>query len=148
MSKDWIAVADKARCRIFRQNGRSNPIEEIADLVSPITRLKNREINADRQGRRTFDSAGQGRHAVGGVLEPIEQEAIRFAKEVVETLESGRKQGSFDRLYLVAEPRFLGYLRQSFTRPLKDLIAVEIGKDWTSQPAEEIRTRLRTATFG
>ena len=148
MSKDWIAVADKARCRIFRQNGRNGPIEEIEDLISATTRLKNQDINADRHGRRAFDSAGQGRHAMGNSLGPIEQQAIRFAKEVIEKLESGRKQGSFDRLYLVAEPRFLGHLRQSITRPLKELIAAEIDKDWTSQPAEEIRLRLREATFG
>jgi len=147
MSKDWIAVADKTRCRIFSRNGRNGPIEEIAALVSPMTRLKNQDINADRHGR-AFDSAGQGRHAMGTSVDPVEQEAIRFAKEVAAKLESGRQQGQFARLYVVAEPRFLGYLRQSISRPLKETIAAEIDKDWTSQTADQIRTRLREATYG
>ena len=147
MSKDWIAVADKSRCRIFSQKGRNGPIEEIATLVSPMTRLKNQDINADRPGA-AFDAGGQGRHAMGASVDPVEQEAIRFAKEVAAKLESGRQQGEFDRLYVVAEPRFLGYLRQSIARPLKERIAAEIGKDWTLQTPKEIQECLREATFG
>jgi protein required for attachment to host cells len=147
MSKDWIAVADKNRCRIFEQANRNGPLEEIVDLVAPATRLKNQDINSDRPGR-AFDSAGQGRHAMGSSVEPVEQEAIRFAKEVAVKLDSGRQQNSFGRLYVIAEPRFLGYLRQNYTRSLKDTIAAEIDKDWTTQSAEQIRDRLRGAVFG
>lgn len=147
MSMDWIAVADKSRCRIFQQANRNGPLEEIADLVAPATRLKNQDINSDRHGR-AFDSSGQGRHAMSSSVEPVEQEAIRFAKEVVAKLDNGRQQGSFGRLYVVAEPRFLGYLRQSSGRPLKDTIAAEIDKDWTSQSADQIRDRLRETLFG
>lgn len=147
MSKDWIAVADRNRCRIFQQTGRNGPLEEIVDLVAPATRLKNQDINTDRHGR-AFDSAGQGRHAMGSSVEPVEQEAIRFAKDVAAKLDAGRQQNSFGRLYIVAEPRFLGYLRQNIGRPLKETVAAEIDKDWTSQSAEVIRTRLREATFG
>ena len=147
MSKDWIVVADKNRCRIFRQARRTSPLEEIAVLVAPITRLRNQDIDSDRPGR-TFDSAGQGRHAKSPSVEPVEQEAIRFAKDVVAKIEDGRRQNSFQRLYVVAEPRFLGYLRQHYSRPLKEMIAAEIGKDWATQTADEIRDRLREAVFG
>lgn len=147
MSRDWIVVADKNRCRIFQQAGRNGPLEEIADLVAPATRLKNQDINTDRHGR-AFDSGGQGRHAMGSSVEPVEQEAIRFAKEVATKLETGRQQNSYGRLYVIAEPRFLGYLRQSYSRPLKDTIEAEIDKDWTTQTADEIRGRLREAVFG
>lgn len=147
MSKDWIAVADKNRCRIFQQASRNGALEEITVLVAPATRLKNQDINTDRPGS-AFDGSGQGRHAVGGSIEPVEQEAIRFAKEIANRLDSGRQQNSFARLYIVAEPRFLGHLRQHYTRPLKDTIAVEIDKDWTLQSAEQIRNRLREAVYG
>jgi len=147
MSKDWIVVADKNRCRIFQQTNRNGSLEEIADLVAPTTRLKNQDINTDRHGA-AFDSGGQGRHAMGSSVEPVEQEAIRFAKEVAAKLDSGRQQNSFTRLYVIAEPRFLGYLRQNYSRPLKETIAAEIDKDWTMQPPDEIRNRLREAVFG
>jgi protein required for attachment to host cells len=147
MSRDWIVVADKHRCRIFQQTSRNGSLEELADLVAPATRLKNQDINTDRHGH-AFDSGGQGRHAMGSSVEPVEQEAIRFAKEVAAKLEAGRQQNSFTRLYVVAEPRFLGYLRQNYSRPLKDTIEAEIDKDWTTQTADEIRDRLREAVFG
>lgn len=147
MNKDWIVVADRTRCRIFEQAKRNGPLEELADLVAPATRLKNQDINADRHGR-AFDSAGQGRHAMGSSVEPVEQEAIRFAKEVVTRLDEGRQNGRFSRLYLIAEPRFLGHLRQGFGRPLQDLVEAEIDKDWTSGTAEEIRSRLHERLFG
>ncbi|HEX7080032.1 MAG TPA: host attachment protein [Gammaproteobacteria bacterium] len=147
MSKDWIAVADKTRCRIFEQSSRHGPLQEIADLVAPATRLKNQDINADRPGQ-AFDSVGHGRHAMSSSVEPVEQEAIRFAKEIGETLDAARKRKRFDRLYLVAEPRFLGYLRQAFGRPLQESIAAEIDKDWTAQTSNEIRVRLRDVLFG
>lgn len=147
MSRDWVAVADSNRCRIFEQSARNGPLEEISDLVAPAARLKNQDLNADRHGR-AFDSAGQGRHAMGSSVEPVEQEAIRFAKEVVTALDTGRQRGRFSRLYVIAEPRFLGYLRQGFSRPLKETVAAEIDKDWTTHTAAEIRDRLREKTFG
>lgn len=147
MSKDWIAIADKSRCRIFEQSSRHGPLEEVLDLVSPTSGLKNRDINTDRHGR-SFDSGGQGRHAMSTNVEPVEQEAIRFAKDVVEKLEAARQRRRFDSLYVVAEPRFLGYLRQAYGRPLQSAIAAEISKEWTEQTSDEIRQRLREELFG
>ena len=147
MSKDWIAVADKTRCRIFEQSSRHGPLEEILDLVSPMSGLKNQDINSDRHGR-AFDSGGQGRHAMSSNVEPVEQEAIRFAKDVVEKLDAARQQRRFEQLYIVAEPRFLGYLRQAYGRPLQGTVAAEISKDWTEQTSDDIRQRLREELFG
>lgn len=147
MSKDWVVVADRNRCRIFEQAKRNGPLEEIADLVAPAARLKNRDINTDRPGR-AFDAGGQGRHAMSSSVEPIEQEAIRFAKEVVTKLDDGRQSGRFARLYLIAEPRFLGHLRQGFARPLQEHVAAEIDKDWTTNSPQEIRERLHDRLFG
>jgi protein required for attachment to host cells len=147
MRKDWIAVADRSRCRIFAQETRHGPLEEVLDLVSSSSGLKNQDINADRPGR-TFDSGGQGRHALGPSVDPANQEAIRFAKDVSMQLDAARKNRAFEQLYVIAEPRFLGHLRAAFHRPLQDVVAAEISKDWTSQSSDEIRQRMRTALFG
>lgn len=147
MGKEWIAVADRNRCRVFEQSSRHGPLEEVVDLVSPMARLKSQDINADRPGR-AFDSAGQGRHAMSSTIEPTEQETIRFAKEVADELHRGRMQHRFEKLYVIAEPRFLGHLRQALPRPLEEAVAAEIDKDWTGLAVEEIRKRLREALFG
>jgi protein required for attachment to host cells len=147
MSKDWIAVADRCRCRIFAQETRYGPLEEVLDLVSSNGGLKNQDINSDRHGR-SFDSGGQGRHALGTSIDPANQEAIRFAKDVSQQLDAARKKRRFQQLYVIAEPRFLGHLRQAFNRPLQDVVAAEIGKDWTSQTSDQIRNRMRAILFG
>lgn len=147
MSREWIAVADRNHCRVFQRTSRQGQLEELFDLVSPTSRLKNQDIDADRHGR-SFDRQGQGRHAMDPPVEATEQEAIRFAKDVAERLDTGRKEQRFDRLYVVAEPRFLGHLRQEFTRPLKDVIAAEVDKDWATHEPEQIRQRLRAELWG
>lgn len=147
MSRDWIAVADRGRCRIFAQETRHGPLQEVLDLVSSRATLKNKDINTDRHGR-TFDSGGQGRHALASSIDVASQEATRFAKDVSTQLDAARKKGRFGRLYVIAEPRFLGHLRAAFNRPLKDVVAAEIGKDWTSQSSDQIRRRMRSALFG
>lgn len=147
MSKDWIAVADRSRCRIFAQERRHGPLEEVLDLVSSNGGLKNQDINTDRHGR-AFDSSGQGRHAMSSSVDPASQEAMRFAKDVSTRLDAARKKGRFAQLYVIAEPRFLGHLRAAFNRPLQGLVAAEIDKDWTSQSSDQIRQRMRSALFG
>ncbi|MBN1239086.1 MAG: host attachment protein [Gammaproteobacteria bacterium] len=147
MSKDWIAVADRSRCRIFAQETRYGPLQEVLDLVSSNGSLKNQEINSDRHGR-AFDSSGQGRHAMSSSVDPASQEAIRFAKDVSTRLDAARKKGRFTQLYVIAEPRFLGHLRAAFNRPLQEVVAAEIDKDWTSQTSDQIRQRMRAALFG
>lgn len=147
MSRDWIAVADRCRCRIFAQESRHGPLEEVLDLVSSNGSLKNQDINSDRHGR-AFDSSGQGRHAMSPSVDPATQEAIRFAKDVSTRLDEARKKKRFSHLYVIAEPRFLGYLRAAFNRPLQDVVAAEIDKDWTSQTSDQIRQRMRATLFG
>lgn len=147
MSRDWIAVADRSRCRIFARDTRHGPLQEVLDLVSTTSSLKNQDINADRHGR-TFDSGGQGRHALGASVDPASQEAIRFAKDVSVQLDAARKKNRFQQLYVIAEPRFLGHLRAAFNRPLQDSVAAEISKDWTSQTSDQIRQRMRAVLFG
>src|SRR5690606_37828209 len=147
MSKDWIAVADRSRCRIFAQTTRHGPLEEVLDLVSSMSALKNRDNDADRPGR-TFDSGGPGRHAMAPSVDPANQEAIRFAKDVSTSLDAARKKNRFQQLYVIAEPRFLGHLRAAFNRPLQDVVVAEIDKDWTSQSSDQIRQRMRSKLFG
>lgn len=85
--------------------------EPLDESVGPRGRLRARDLATDRPGR-AFDSVGHGRHATGQPVDPLEQETIRFAKTVAERIDAGRKRECFDRLVPVADPRFLGHLRQ------------------------------------
>ena len=70
---------------------------ELETLEHPEGRLRSPSIDADRPGR-SFESAGVKRHAMSREFDPKKQEAIAFAKQVAERLESARHEGEMERL--------------------------------------------------
>lgn len=161
MSATWILVADAARARIFNPQppkprkkidfagraGRIVPVKpqpdelaEIAALVHPESELKGREIVSDGPG--SFQERAGGRHSGQPQTDLKHQAAQNFAMQVIARLEKARQEGQFDRLVLIAAPLFLGTLREKLTSPLRQMIALEIDKDYTKLRPDEIRSRL------
>jgi len=130
--KTWVIVASAARARIFESAGRETPLSELTDLINPEDRLHVRDLKSDKPGR-AFDTLGGQRHAMQTPVEPKEQTAIRFAKEVVEILESGLSEGRFDGLCLVAPPHFLGLLREHMSSALSRVVLGDVVKDLTKE---------------
>lgn len=135
--KTWVIVASAARARIFESAGRRTPLSELSDLINPEDRLHPRDLKSDKPGR-AFDTLGGQRHAMQTPVEPKEQSAIRFAKEVVETLESGLSEGRFDALCLVAPPHFLGLLREHMGGALSRAVIGDVVKDLTKEDMASI----------
>ena len=73
---------------------------------------------------------------------PKEQDAIRFAGEVVHQLEQGRAADQFEHLILIAEPRFLGLIRKALKPALEQRITLEIDKDLSKADEKTIRSHL------
>jgi protein required for attachment to host cells len=141
MTEIWVVSANDQRARILSTDSRIGHLKEIADLVHPVARMKESEIVSDRPGR-SFDSIGRGRHAMSSQVDAKRQEEIRFAKEVIDRLEQGRASGAFDRLAVVASPAFLGHLRDKMSDALRTKVVLELDKDYTALPADELRTHL------
>lgn len=139
--KTWVIVASAARARIFETAGRRMPLRELSDLINPEDRLHPRDLKSDKPGR-AFDTLGGQRHAMQTPVEPKEQTAIRFAKQVVETLESGINEGRFDTLCLVAPPHFLGLVREHMSDALSRAIAGDVVKDLTKEEIASIEEHV------
>ncbi len=137
----WVVVADASRARIFSAEGASGPLTEIEDMVHPESRLHEREMASDEPGT-TFDRGGQGQHGMGNAVDPKQQEATRFAKEVCEELDSARQAGKYDRLYVIAAPAFLGVIRDTMHDATKKLVAAEVDKNLAAHEVAEIRAHL------
>ncbi len=79
-------------------------------------------------------------------LEPHEDtnhvDARRFASELVTYLEQHRQAHRFDRLFVIAPPKFLGVLRDSWTPSLKRLIQDEVDLELTTLTDAELQQRL------
>lgn len=138
----WILVADAARARVFqfRNNGRS--LEPAWQLEHAGSHLPSRDIGSDRPGR-TFDSAGEGRHAKEPPTDPARYEKERFAREIAQKLDDDRKHHNFDALIIVAPPQFLGDLRAALPAQLEDYVRKEVNKDLSKLKPAEILKHLK-----
>jgi len=138
----WVVVADSSRARIFKAESAHGPLQELATLAHPEGRLHAQELTSDLPGR-AFDSSGLGgRHAMEQNIDPKENEALKFARQVAEHLENGQSENQFARLVLVAAPKFLGHLRQNLSDRVVALVSQEIDKNLVQQSAEDIRRHL------
>ena len=137
----WIVCADGNKANIYLRRHRFSQFEAVQSLDEPEARLRERDLVSAAPGR-SFDSVGQGRHA----MEPDHTEKHRlkqdFAHRIVDVVESGRKSGQFGRLALVAAPAMLGMLRNQLSDTTAKLIVAEISKDVTCEPTEVIAKLL------
>jgi protein required for attachment to host cells len=141
MSMAWIVVADAARARIFSSGQNTSSMKEIETLNNPEGRMHEQELTSDLPGR-TFDSAGEGRHAMGKAVDPKKHATIDFAKSIASHLDNARSQNKFSTLVFIAAPAMLGHLREALNAETKKLVIEEIDKDLTQHSEEDIRSHL------
>jgi protein required for attachment to host cells len=143
----WVLVADGARARLLTRSAKTEPLVPALDHEFIGSNIPSREIDADRPGR-SFDSAGEGRHAMEPPTDPKRKRKADFARELAALLDAEAKRGSFDRLVVVAPPQALGDLRAEFSEAVQGLIVEEINKDLVEAPVEELAARLDEALVG
>jgi protein required for attachment to host cells len=143
----WVLVADGARARLLTRTTKTEPFVPALDHEFIGSNIPSREIDADRPGR-SFDSAGDGRHAMEPPTDPRRKRKADFAKELAALLDAEAKRGSFDQLVVVAPPQALGDLRAEFTEAVRGRIVEEINKDLVEAPVEELTARLDEALVG
>ena len=141
MSNIWIVVGHRAGARILRHT--RTGFRLVSEISHEAGRLKDGEINSDRPGR-AYDRTGGGRHAMSSQETAHDHVAGVFARELAEVLRVARHEQRFDRLALVAEPRFLGMLRAALDEQTAALVHATIGKDLAQVPLHELAPRLRS----
>jgi protein required for attachment to host cells len=141
MTKTWILVADGSRARLFETDTPRNELEELESFVSAEGRLRERDLVSDRPGR-AFDSAGQGRHAMGTHDGARDHDALEFAQDLAHRLESGCNEHGVEQFVLIAPPRFLGQLRSKLGKGTERRVVREIAKDLTQHGADDVRAAL------
>lgn len=140
MSRLWVIVADQSKARIFTVADPRGALLHVGELEHPEARDREQTLTSDRPGR-SFDSKGQGRHAMGSTVEPGKQENIRFAKQVADHVQAAHNEGRCNRLLLVAGPPLLGLLRESL-ESLSGMKITEVEKNLGQYDAAEIRQHL------
>jgi protein required for attachment to host cells len=136
-----VIAADSVRARLFRAATPVAELEEVADLANPEARAHEGDLVEDSAGRRGRGPTQAKRSAFGGETAKRHR-AEEFAASVCERAARGLRESRAARLYVVAEPEFLGLLRQRMSRALRHRVAGEVAKSVTRQPAGRIRAAL------
>jgi len=141
MGNTWILVAHEGGARLFANDGIGNGLALVESIDHPKGRARDRDLASDRPGRSFRKNSGDPRRASMGQSEsPHERVVSDFSRELADKLRQARVQNQFERLVLVAPPRFLGLLRSSLDGPTSQLIIGTIHKDLaTSNEAELIQ---------
>ena len=141
MSKSWILVADAARARLFELPSRNANMMEIACYTYPDSRSPGQH-GANGRLPRAQESANAIRHAIEPHTSLQEKHLAQFAEMLRETLKRGRMEERYDKLVLIAPPRFLGVLRECLDKRTRECVVDEIGLDLIGLSPVELRARL------
>ena len=135
----WILIANRTGARIVEKNGRD--LSLVRELSHSRGRLRDRDVDTDRQGR-SFDRVGAARHALDASESAHEHDARAFARELAEALRQGRLESRYERLTLVAEPHFLGLVRDALDDVTARLVGATLPKDLAHIELRELAAHL------
>jgi protein required for attachment to host cells len=139
MANTWIVAADSSRARFLQVAGRGQLVE-IESLLNPDGRMDERELITDahprfsghggigKPGARSTSGPGSDRQETSAQ----EHATDLFAKRVGVYLDKARTEHRYDKLVLVAPPKFLGALRKELGKEVEKLVVDELPKDLSS----------------
>ncbi|TMH46732.1 MAG: host attachment protein [Betaproteobacteria bacterium] len=140
MTTTWIIAADASRARILQVTDRAQQLEEVENLLNPEGRVHDRELISDAHPRLSSHSGG-GPGSDREETSAAEHATELFAKRVGNYLESARTAHRYDRLHLIAPPKFLGRLRKELGKEVQKLVAEELPKDLSWLNARDIQAQ-------
>ena len=141
MTTTWILSANRSSASLFESNWPGKSMRRLQDIPHPQGRMQNKDIDTDKPGR-VFDSFGEGRHSTSPKQEPTEHIAQQFALELAEMLNKGRLTNAYDKLVLIAEPKFLGVLRAALDKNTELLITQTVNKNLVDIKEEDLAVYL------
>jgi len=138
--KSWVVVCDGAKALIMQNAGDAElmNLKVLETLTQPSE--PDREIGTDKPGR-THAANGLSGSAVEETSWQ-DQAETQFLKQVAEKLDELVQEKGARRIVLVAPPKALGALRPALGADTQTAISVEVAKDYTNMPVDEIERHL------
>jgi len=137
---DWVVVCDGAKALILENVGDAKFPNLKTREVLEHKALATHELGTDAPGR-SHSAVGPGRSSVGQT-DWHTQEEEGFLAELVAKLDQAVNTHEVKSLIVVAPPRALGFLRQTYGNGLKGAVRAEIDKDLVKMPVHEIEKYL------
>ena len=140
----WILIADGARAKVLKHQGRGGELEPALDedMVGMALGHQTKDLVSDQPGE-TKDRAGFAQRRMDPPMEPQRYAKLSFARDVARMLTEALNRGEYDRLVICAPPKALGDLRQELPTTVRDRVVAEINKDLTTMPDNELKEQVR-----
>ncbi|HRQ65580.1 MAG TPA: host attachment protein [Xanthomonadaceae bacterium] len=139
----WILVADAGFARVFRVTQSPPYLEEIVDFMEQGRQDPKGTGYTDRPGR-VQESANSARHGMEPRTDEKDLRAERFAREIGDHLIDAQRQDRFQRLVLVAPPRFQARLDAALAKPVGGCVVHREPKDLIHEGVNELYRRLQS----
>lgn len=141
MAKTCVLVADSSRARFFGAEKPRLPLEEFDDMECFEARMHEKDLITDAPGRG-FDSSGYGQRTKTPEKTHKEHETIGFAKAVAKKIDADRSRNKYEKLVLMAPPKFLGMLRDHLSSNARKMVVAEVDKNLSRHPVQDIQAHL------
>ena len=142
-----VLVADEAIAKLMVQPKPGAELVEMQALADPQAHARESEHHRDAHGRRQGGERSGARGLGGNATTSAGDsdrhlEAGRFAKTVAAELGKALREQRFDRLRIVAAPRFLGLLRKELSPQVAAAVSDDAPLDIVKLPVRELTQRL------
>ena len=147
--RTWVLVGNQAEAKILqRDTAGDGGFQVLYRFHHPEGKLKSHELGTDRPGR-SFDSPRSGRskaaahrHTYASSADPREQSVNRFVAALANWLDAERKLDRYDRLLIVAEPRFLGKMKANLDGGTSERLLPPLDRDFNYLTEGELMETL------
>lgn len=141
MKKTWILAAHRSGAKFYEHTG-PGALTLLRTIDHPAGRLMDQEIVTDRPGRK-YEGGSSLQGTADPEVDPARHEAETFARSLAAALTEGRNAHAFERLVLVAEPRFLGLLRGALDAPTAAMVLGSVNHALTDAPTADLLAHLK-----
>jgi len=142
----WVVVAHQAGARFMEhQSGFGRHLVLVRELDNPDARKRNHEIDSDRPGAASSGGGGTMRRSMQHEQTAHEHVVTTFATAIATELSKSRAEGLFDTIILVAEPGFLGLLRDALDKPTARIVVDSVTKNLAMERPNEVAEHIGNA---
>jgi protein required for attachment to host cells len=139
MAMHWVVVGDAASAKIYE----SDALLQELTLVDDIRVSHDRVQHLDANGHSTTHLPGSGQGGAQAEHDPHKMTEERFARAVAQSMNDAEGHHRFERLIVVAPPRFLGDLRAALSHTASKRVVASIHHDWTRLSGRDLAEQLR-----
>lgn len=141
----WILAMDGRHAKVWECRDLSGSLRVVPDYSFDAEDQTSfsRALKSDRPGR-SFASSGARRSAIQPKSDPHDLEKARFAAQVSERLTQAAEERQFEQLVVIAPPKLLGEIRNTYSRSLQAALIGEVAKELAYQNADDIWRHART----